>query len=238
MVAVARALVELHAVEKSLDAADRGRGDFQMGHLPALQAHQLPAGDGRVAGHAGKITPAAAAEVLGVDDEADRSLGKVFERLVLGHSIGFAQGERGDSVGVHRAVVAQVDAMRRDLGAGFQIIDALFDHVLVFALAMRVAGAEEGQQRQAGGGGGAGLAAGVAAHAVAGGLFEIEAPTAVFALVGDEPLQAAFDGGFALAAAAAAGGQAGAGGGISAFPAAAGAPATPFRDRSADRLRL
>ena len=87
---------------------------------------------------------------------------------------------------------------------------------------MRVSGAEKGQQRQAGGGGGAGLAAGVAAHAVAGGLFQIEAPTAVFALVGDEPLQAAFDGGFALAAAAAAAGQSGAGGGIAAFPTAAG----------------
>ena len=56
--------------------------------LPLRRAKDLPAEDRRVAGLAGRVTPAAAVRVLRVDDELDRTLRRLFQLGVAGEAVG------------------------------------------------------------------------------------------------------------------------------------------------------
>ena len=58
---------------------------------------------------------------------------------------------------VHRAAVAKVDAVRRDLGPGFQVVEPLLHDVLMLAADMCVSGVQKGKQANPVGSNGAGL---------------------------------------------------------------------------------
>ena len=145
LVAVLRAVLVLHAVEEPLGGENRRRLDVQPRHLAALQGHQHPAGDRRIARLARIVTPAARVGVLGIFDIVQAALGRLLQVRIAGHAIGLAQGDRGQGVTVHRAV-AEVVAVGDLDAAAFQVIQPALDDVLELALLMRVAGAEEGQQ--------------------------------------------------------------------------------------------
>ena len=154
-----------------------------MGHLPALQGHQHPAGDRGVAGRAGRVAPAAALRVLGIDDEREAPLGRVFQGRIVRHAVGLAQGDGRQGLAVH-AAVAQVGAVGEHDVVPQQVIQAVLHHVLVLARLVRVAGAEERQQGQGRGRRGAGFGAGVAAVVHAGLADVIEVPASIVALMG------------------------------------------------------
>ncbi len=201
-VSVLRPVGRLHAIEEPLGQPNGRRGDAEPGHLAALQGHEHPAGHGHVARRAGIVSPAAALQVLGIDDEIQPPLGRRLQRLVVRHAVGLAQGDRGNRLAVHRPV-AQVVAVGNQHAPAQQVIQAAADRVLVLALSVRIAGAQERQQCQAGGRRRAGLGAGVRTVVQTGVGRVIEVPASVGPLMGQKPSQAALDRLLALRRAAA-----------------------------------
>ena len=86
---------------------------FEPRQLAALQRHELPAGDGHVAGRAGRVSPAAPGEVLGVNRKPQRFLGDFPQPLVARQAVRLAQRDRCQRMAVH-AAVAEIDAVGRD----------------------------------------------------------------------------------------------------------------------------
>src|SRR5205807_564086 len=81
------------------------------GHHAALHGHDLPAGDGHVlvGGDGEVVSPAAVAlNVLGLADRHDCRGGDRAQRRVLRQSVGFADGDGGEAVGVHAAAEVAV----------------------------------------------------------------------------------------------------------------------------------
>ena len=83
--------------------------DLDAGHVAAAQGEDLPAEDRGIAGLAGRIAPAAADGVLGVDDELDRALGRLLKLGVAREAEAFADGHRGDRVAVQVGHAGRAD---------------------------------------------------------------------------------------------------------------------------------
>ncbi len=78
---------------------------------------------------------------------------RLFEAAIVGHRVGFAHGERGHAVAIHErerlgsAAEIAVGALHRE-----KILQAMLHIASVGAVAMRVAAAQQREQREAGDG--------------------------------------------------------------------------------------
>ena len=207
-VSVGGAIVGLNGVEEGGCLLDRLRVDVEVGHVAALERHQLPADRRGVTGLLGGVAPAPTDRILGLHDEVEGQLRRDLEALVLRHRVALGEDDPGEALGVHIAplVVVVGLAIPLDRHPGEERQPG-FELPLVGPLLVRVAAAEEGEEgqrrspatilRRA-------RTAPLAALSLATGAFlEIEAPAPVGHLVLDEPLQPSFDGRLTLRAPAA-----------------------------------
>ena len=116
-----------------------------MRQLTTLQRHELPAGNRDVARAAGAIAPAAAAKVLGENDELKGLLRHVLDGRIVRHGVAFAKRDRGQRLRIHGAFL-EIDAVRGHPGAHAQIVQPALDNLLMLAFLVGISGAEERQQ--------------------------------------------------------------------------------------------
>ena len=152
VVAVTGAVLALRDVEPTRDAGKRFRGDFHAGHLGTLDCHQVPAGDGGVGFLLRAITPATALRMLRLKGEGDRFFERTPEFFVPGHSVGFAESDGGDSVGVELGVKGLIGLIVEEstilLLVGDEPSEAGVYLIAVLVIDVRVAFAQEGKERQ------------------------------------------------------------------------------------------
>lgn len=149
-----------------------------------------------------KVPPAAAERVriLRRDDEVDRTLGRILQPTVVGHAVGFAQGNRREAVAVHAAPrLEQAGPVPFDMGRADQEVQPVFDGLLVLALMVGFAGAQERKEgHRRGRDFGLPLAARIfAAPVTLGSGTVIERPAAVGVLMLGQPAQPLVDRRFA-----------------------------------------
>ena len=203
-VAVERTVLVLHVVKELDRLLDHQRIDLEVGHVAALEGHELPAHGRRVAGLLGRVPPAAAARILGVHDVIQRQLRRHLEPRVLRHRIALGEGNAGKTLRIEAALdVALALLLDRQ---GCEVGDPLFDLGLVRAFAVREAAAQKRQQGQRRGAAAIQCVGALSAvrtlPLATGALLEIEVPAAVRHLVDRDPLECPIDGLFGIRTAA------------------------------------